>query len=69
MIFTYLPVLLLGQLGITLIIYLGAVLINGSFDAKKWKSFYNYNEILNAWRIVMFIAISIGQLITVVFDI
>ena len=68
MIFDYLKCLLIVEFGITIIIYLGAALINGSFNANNWNTSYNYDEVLNGWRvgifvittIVYFISISIG---------
>lgn len=52
MLYQYLKTLLLGEFGITIIIYIGAVLINGSFKASDWNTCYNYNEVLNAWRML-----------------
>jgi hypothetical protein len=41
MLYQYLKTLLLGEFGITIIIYIGAVLINGSFKASDWNTYYN----------------------------
>lgn len=42
------------EFGITVIIYLGAVLMNGSFNANHWHTSYDYDAVLNGWRIVIF---------------
>ena len=65
MLYQYLKTLLLGEFGITIIIYIGAVLINGLFKASDWNTCYNYNEVLNAWRIVIFAIITLMNLIAI----
>lgn len=65
MIFDYLKCLLIVEFGITIIIYLGAVLLNGSFNANDWNTSYNYNEVLNGWRIVIFVVTTIFYLISI----
>lgn len=54
------------EFGITVIIYLGAVLMNGSFNANHWSTSYNYDEVLNGWRIVIFAITTLTYCISVI---
>ena len=65
MIFDYLKCLLIVEFGITIIIYLGAVLIDGSFNASKWNTSYNYDEVLNGWRVGIFVITTIVYFISI----
>lgn len=55
----YITIVLLGEFGITLIIYLGAALMNGSFNASKWFNRSVYTERLAHWQITVFVGISV----------
>lgn len=55
MMFDYLKYLLMSNFGIAIVIYLGAVVIKGSFNINNWNTRCNYNESLNNWKTMTFV--------------